>query len=274
MHAAVPLALPAPDASFESHVVWARSVPLTVPDRGAVDGRVTGRVVEDAPPWDYAELARELVAGGRGPVLDLGTGSGGLLASFAPLPAGSAATEGWPPHLPVARRRLAPLGVEVRATARGDEVLPFLDAQFAVVLARHEEFDPDEVRRVLRPGGVFLTEQLDTRDGIRTCAALGAELPWDPDSVTLDGAVEVLRGAGFVVDVAREHEGLRRFRDLGSLLGSLRTTASPVPELAPLTPEAVGRFEAPLRALHLHFAAGHEFVDEAPRFLAVARAPY
>lgn len=274
MHAAVPLALPAPGAPFETHVVWARSVPLTVPDRGAVEGRVVGRVLEDAVPWDYAALARELVAGGRGPVLDLGTGSGGLLASFAPLPAGSAATEGWPPHLPVARRRLAPLGVEVRATGRADEVLPFLDRQFDVVLARHEEFDPDEVRRVLRPGGVFVTEQLDSRDGIRVCAALGAELPWDPDSVTLDGAVDVLRGAGFVVDVAREHEGLRRYRDLGSLLGSLRTTASPVPELAPLTPEAVARFEAPLRALHLHFAAGHEFVDEAPRFLVVARAPY
>jgi len=262
---------PPPDASFEDHVAWARSVPVVGLDLAPVEGRV----VEDAPPWDYVALARELVASGRGPVLDLGTGSGEVLASLAPFPAGSAATEGWAPHLPVARRRLEPLGVEVR-TAGGEEeqLLPFFDGQFAVVLDRHEEFDPDEVRRVLVPGGVFLTQQVDTRDGVRLCTALGAEPAWDPDSVTLDAAVEVLRDAGLVVDVAREHDGLRRFRDLGSLLWYLRVVAWQVPELASLSPEAVARFEAPLRALHLHFAAGHEFVDEAPRFLVVARAPY
>lgn len=272
MSAAVPErpAPPSRDASFETHVAWARSVPGVGADLSAVEGRV----VEDPLPWDYAALARELVAGGRGPVLDLGTGGGEVLESLGPLPPGSAATEGWAPNLPVARRRLAPLGVEVRAVEGGeDQVLPFFDGQFAVVLDRHEEFDPDEVRRVLTPGGVFLTQQVDTRDGIRLCAALGVELPWDPDSVTVDGAAEVLRDAGLVVDVARDHDGLRRFRDLGSLLWYLRAVAWLVPELASLSPEAVARFEAPLRALHLHFAAGHEFVDEAPRFLVVARAP-
>lgn len=262
---------PARDASFEAHVAWARSVPVVGSDLSAVDGRV----VEDPLPWDYAALARELVVSDRGPVLDLGTGGGEVLASLAPFPAGSAATEGWAPNLPVARRRLAPLGVEVRAVEGGeDQVLPFFDGQFAVVLDRHEEFDPDEVRRVLEPGGVFLTQQVDTRDGIRLCTALGVEPAWDPDSVTLDGAVEVLREAGLVVDVAREHGGLRRFRDLGSLLWYLRVVAWQVPDLASLSPAAVARFEAPLRALHLHFAAGHEFVDEAPRFLVVARRAY
>jgi len=262
---------PAPDASFESHVEWARAVPVV----GFDFAPVAGRVVEDPLPWDYAALARELVGSGRGPVLDLGTGGGEVLASLAPLPAGSAATEGWAPNLPVARRRLEPLGVDVRPVGGDDEqLLPFFDDQFAVVLDRHEEFDPDEVLRVLEPGGVFLTQQVDTRDGLRLSTALGVELPWDPDSVTLDAAVEVLREAGFVVDVAREHEGLRRFRDLSAVLWYLKIVAWQVPELASLSPEAVARFEAPLRALHLHLAAGREFVDEAPRFLVVARKPF
>lgn len=268
--AAVPV--PARDAPFEEHVAWARSVPVVGLDLAPVEGRV----VEDPLPWDYAALARELVASGRGPVLDLGTGGGELLSTLAPFPAGSAATEGRPSNLPVARRRLEPLGVDVRPVESDDDeqLLPFFDGQFAVVLDRHEEFDPDEVLRVLEPGGVFLTEQADSRDGVRLSTALGAPLPWDPDSVTLGAAVEVLRDAGFVVDVAREHEGLRRFRDLSSVLWYLRLVAWQVPDLASLSPEAVARYEAPLRALHLHLAAGHEFVDEAPRFLVVARKPF
>src|SRR5690606_2458134 len=86
---AVPV--PSPDASFEEHVEWARAVPVVGFDLSPVDGRV----VEDPLPWDYVALARELVGSGRGPVLDLGTGGGELLSTLAPLPAGSAATEGW-----------------------------------------------------------------------------------------------------------------------------------------------------------------------------------
>ncbi|MCB7135731.1 class I SAM-dependent methyltransferase [Cellulosimicrobium marinum] len=261
----VPPSPPDPAASFEEHVAWARDVALP----GA-----TGGAAEDPPPWDYAALARDLVGGDRGPVLDLGTGDGELLASCAPLPAGSAGTVAHSQELPVARRRLEPLGVDVRTVTAEEVLLPFFDAQFAVVTDRHAEFDPDEVGRVLSPGGVFLTQQVDSRDGIRVCAALGVELPWDPDSVTLEAAEDVLRDAGFVVDVAREHDGRRRFRDLGSLLAFVRATPALVPGLASLAPEAVARFEAPLRALHLYFAAGHEFVDEAPRFLVVARRPF
>ena len=75
-------------------------------------------------------------------------------------------------------------------------------------------------------------------------------------------------------DAAREHEGLRRFRDLSALHWSPRRMSRHVPALAPLAPPAVARYDAPLRALHLHLAAGHEFVDEAPRFLVVARKPF
>ncbi|WP_265522411.1 ubiquinone biosynthesis protein [Oerskovia flava] len=263
---------PAPDASFEAHVEWARAEPVEGFDLSPVAGRCT----EDPLPWDYLALARELVHSGRGPVLDMGTGGGEVFASLAPLPPGSGATEGWAPNLPVARRRLEPLGVDVRQVERvGPEELPlpFLDGRFAVVLDRHEEFDPGEVYRVLESGGIFCTQQVDTRDGIRVNTALGAQLPWGPDDVTLEGAVDVLTDAGFVVDVAREHLGLRHFTDLGALLWYLKIIAWQVPDLADLSPAAIARFEAPLRALHLHFAAGHEFVDEAPRFLVVARKP-
>ncbi|MFF2622515.1 ubiquinone biosynthesis protein [Oerskovia jenensis] len=266
---------PVPDraAPFEAHVEWARATPVEGFDLSPIDDRC----VEEPLPWDYLVLARELVGSGRGPVLDLGTGGGEAFGSLAPLPEGSAATEGWPPNVPVARRRLEPLGVDVRqvGSSKGEGLmLPFLDGRFAVVLDRHEEFEPSEVLRVLEPGGVFITQQVDSRDGIRVNTALGAQLPWDPDDVTLEGAVADLAEAGFVIDVAREHVGTRHFHDLSSLLWYLKVIAWQVPEIASLSPEAIGRYEAPLRALHMHFAAGNDFVDEAPRFLVVARKPF
>ncbi|CAM3261815.1 hypothetical protein OCAE111667_00205 [Occultella aeris] len=45
--------------------------------------------------------------------------------------------------------------------------LPLPDATFAVVLDRHEAYDPAEVSRVLAPGGGFLTQQVGSADGTR-----------------------------------------------------------------------------------------------------------
>lgn len=143
-----------PPGSYDALVAWALAAPMS----GWDFDPVAGRILENPPPWDYPALARTLVRAGGGPVLDLGTGGGEVLAGLAPLPDRSAATEAWTPNLPVARARLAPLGIRVYPT--GDDLaLPFPANTFAVVLARHERYDPVEVRRVLRPGGAFLTQQ-------------------------------------------------------------------------------------------------------------------
>jgi SAM-dependent methyltransferase len=109
-------------------------------------------------PWDYAARARELLAGARS-VLDMGTGGGEFYAEALAGYAGRAlATEAWPPNVPVAHCRLAPLGA---AVAQADSLcLPFAAGSFDLVLNRHEELDPADVARVLAPGGTVLTQQV------------------------------------------------------------------------------------------------------------------
>jgi SAM-dependent methyltransferase len=212
----------------------------------------------------------------RGAVLDIGTGSGDFFAGLGPLPKGSAATETGPAFL-IARRRLEPLGVDVRraeASWTGDVLLPFFDGQYSVVLSRFSTIDADEVGRVLEPGGTFLTEQVDTRDGIALNKALGVPLGWDPDGVTIDVISDGLVASGLEIVEAKEYAGTRTFKDLSSVLWYLRMAAWQVPGLAELTPAAVARHEAGLRALHMHFATGNELVDEAPRILVTARRPF
>lgn len=273
---------PAPDAPFEDHIEWARNAPANPSTPAALftggldDAPVDDRLTIDSPEWDYPALAREVVQRSRGAVLDIGTGNGDFFAGLGPLPKGSAATETGPAFL-TARRRLEPLGVDVRraeASWTGDVLLPFFDGQYSVVLSRFSTIDPDEVGRVLEPGGTFLTEQVDTRDGIALNKALGVPLGWDPDGVTIDVISDGLVASGLEIVEAKEYAGTRTFKDLSSVLWYLRMAAWQVPELAELSPAAVARHEAGLRALHMHFATGNELVDEAPRILVTARRPF
>lgn len=92
---------------------------------------------------------------------DAGYGNrrGELLSRLRPFPEIVCATEAYAPNVPIAKERLEPLGVRVMAI-QDDNSLPFGDAGFDLVLNKHESFSPTEVRRILRPGGTFLTQQV------------------------------------------------------------------------------------------------------------------
>jgi SAM-dependent methyltransferase len=134
---------------------------------------LTGRWLEREPHWSYEAIMREALVG-VGSLLDMGTGGGEFLASLAPLPADTAATEGYAPNVPLARQRLAPLGIEVAAMS-DDDALPFADGRFDLVINRHEFYDPIEVYRVLKPGGLFITQQVGGQDNIELNKAVAGE---------------------------------------------------------------------------------------------------
>jgi SAM-dependent methyltransferase len=110
-------------------------------------------------PWDYMTRARELVSSASS-VLDIGTGGG---ERFSEICAGftlrGVATEAWPPNIPVAAMRLQPMGVNIVRCR--EEPLPFADASFDAVVNRHSGWSSSEIGRILKPGGVFFTQQVD-----------------------------------------------------------------------------------------------------------------
>ena len=206
-----------------------------------------GRMREDGEPWDLAAVWRAaLVSASR--ALDMGTGGGEFVSRFADvLPEHTVATEGWPPNISVAGKRLASYDVGV-VGADGDPdggggLLPFADGSFDLVLNRHEGYRPDDVFRVLAPGGTFLTQQVGGDEFGEIRAAFGMS-PTAPH-VTYERFRRDLTAAGFEVVDGAETIGHYVFDDVAALIAYVQLVPWEVPE-----DFSVERYADALLALH------------------------
>jgi SAM-dependent methyltransferase len=224
-------------------------------------------------PWSYPdEVAR--AAAGAERMLDMGTGGGEALLRIRRRGAFTVATEAWEPNVVVAAERLRPHGIPVVRDEGSDDNmdhggvrgrLPFREGTFDLVANRHEAFLAPEVARVLRPGGLFVTQQVDFHTYDDLCDALGIEHPDEPDS-WLPLAVEQIEAAGMTVDDARRGIEAQAFGDVGALVWYLLAVSWSVPEFD------VVRCEPALRRIHERMANGPLIVRQR-RLLVVARRP-
>ena len=160
-------------------------------------------------------------------MLDMGTGGGERLAGLVPLPVETFATEAYAPNVPIASARLEPLGVTVVA-AKSDEDLPLDDDQFDLVINRHERFAAAEVWRILRPGGLFITQQVGERMNIELNEWLEGS-PVETGPSRLEGSVRHLRNVGFDIVDTREAFPTTAFHDVGAIVYYLKAIPWTVP---------------------------------------------
>lgn len=113
---------------------------------------------EENLPWDYEQLVRQYLKEDSR-LLDYDTGGGEFLLSLEHPFEKTAATEGYPPNVALCREKLAPLGIDFRECSDPSAV-PFEDASFDLMINRHGDFDPEETFRLLKLGGIFITEQV------------------------------------------------------------------------------------------------------------------
>jgi SAM-dependent methyltransferase len=247
---------------FEELIAEAVALPISGWDTSPIRGRWT----TGAPPWDYRTIVRARLESAAS-VLDLGTGGGEFLSSMAPLPARTFATEGYPPNLPVARRRLEPLGVRVLWI--GPDLRIALPSQSVdLVLSRHEEFDPEEVYRVLRPGGVFLTQQVGKRnyEEINRLFGKAQAPPTNAVGSARELAAEVA-SSGLRVVGQREARYEEAFRDVGALVWYLRFAPWQIPGFS------TSRYRETLRKIHKEIVRTGRFLVTAHRILVIAERP-
>lgn len=245
--------------TFDELVAEALAAPFEGWDFSWLDGRLT----EDPLPWEYPERVRSRM-GACDSMLDMGTGGGEILASLAPYPARVCAIETYPPNVVVARKRLVPLGVEVHDTSNDpeNEDLPFGDGEFDLVINRHESYVPEEVARILRPGGAFITQQ---------CGGYGgADLFefFQDDTEYMDWTAQIAAGqleeAGFKIVVQREAYPTYSFLNVGAVAYYLTAIPWPIDDFS------VEKYRGRLLAMHEHIQEHGRFTVRDERFLVEA----
>ncbi len=128
-------------------------------DFSHLEGRM--RSDEDLP-WDYEKMVRRYLKDDMF-LLDFDTGGGEFLLSLGHPYDKTAATEGYPPNVEYCRKTLTPLGIDLKECSDPSDI-PFEDATFDIVINRHGSFDPKEIKRLLKPGGFFVTQQVGDRN--------------------------------------------------------------------------------------------------------------
>jgi len=214
-----------------------------------------GRWHEEDPSWNYSQLVQARIQD-TDSLLDMGTGGGEFLASLEDLPQRSYATESYPPNIPVARARLEPLDIRVLAI-ESDRAIPLLDQSIQLIINRHESFWVSELHRILKPKGIFLTQQVGTLDNIKLNEVLGE--PVDPDSKkrTLENLIRRFEQSGFRILRAEEEYLDSIFDDIGVVVFYLKIISWQIPDFS-------------LKKYHERLLALHEFIEEQGSFVSKA----
>lgn len=177
---------------------------------------IRGRYEEKEPPWDYEAIVRGFLTDEM-KLLDYDTGGGEFLLSLGHPYENTAATEGYAPNVALCKERLLPLGIDLRACKDAANI-PFADGSFDIVINRHGSFDPQEIRRLLKPGGLFITQQVGS-DNDRDLVELvlpGAEKPFPHENLRKQRAK--FTDAGFEILQAEEAFGPICFYDVGAFV--------------------------------------------------------
>jgi hypothetical protein len=83
---------------------------------------------------------------------------------------------------------------------------------------------------VLKPGGVFLTQQVDGRNLSDLSAAFDAAQPWA--YFTLEYALDLMHRSNLVIEIAQEWMGKLIFKDVATIVYYLKAIPWTVPDFS------------------------------------------
>ncbi|MBR5519088.1 MAG: class I SAM-dependent methyltransferase [Clostridia bacterium] len=227
---------------------------------------IHGRYSEEEDlPWDYATVIRRYLREDMR-ILDYDTGGGEFLCSLNHPPHLTAATEGYPPNVELCRQELLPLGIDFRPCSDPARI-PFEDESFDVILNRHGDFCPTELYRLLKKGGIFITQQVgeDNERELVEMLLPGTEKPFS--HLNLREQKQAFIDAGFTI--LDEGESFRpiRFTDIGALVWFARIIEWEFPNFS------VARCFDRLMHLQKTLDQGGKIEGTTHRYLIVAQKP-
>ena len=167
-------------------------------------------------PWNYKALICQYLKKNM-KLMDYDTGGGEFLLSLEHPYNKTAATEGYPPNVELCKKKLIPLGIDFRECSDSAHI-PFEESSFDLLINRHGDFTPPELYRLLKPGGIFITQQVgdeNDRDLVRMVLP-EAEKPFPGHQLSVQK--KAFEKAGFEILQADEAFRPIRFFDIGAFV--------------------------------------------------------
>jgi SAM-dependent methyltransferase len=149
--------------------------------------------------------------------LDIGTGGGEFLLTLGHPPENTYVTESWPPNATLCFERLTPLGIHVYELV-DQSLYPFQDSSFDLVINRHASYNLDEISRILKPGGYFITQQVGSENNRLLSERLNPNAQPLYPNFSLKTAKPQINARGFEVLYSNEHYPEARYFDTGAIV--------------------------------------------------------
>lgn len=171
---------------------------------------------EEKLPWDYKYILKKYLSPDY-QLLDIGTGGGEFLLSLNHPCEKTSVTEAFEPNFKLCQKRLSPLGICVRQVFEDDK-LPFEENSFDMIINRHESYNVREVKRILKPNGIFITQQVGGRNNeILSKRLIKGFIPQYPH-IDLKHMLEELENSLFDILYKNEYFPYLRFYDIGAIV--------------------------------------------------------
>lgn len=181
-------------------------------DFSHIDNRWGG----ESLPWDYKQIVLDrLKAADK--LLDMGTGGGEFLLSLNHPYLSTSVTENYLPNVKLCKDKLAPLGIRVKQIYE-DENIPYPDNSFDIVINRHESFSVSEIKRILKPGKLFITQQVGGNNNVDLSKRLIEDYEHEHTHHNLSNNTKLLKDTGFEILYSNEAFIPIKFYDVGAFV--------------------------------------------------------
>ena len=171
---------------------------------------------DETLPWDYKELIKQHLKP-TDTLLDIDTGGGEFLLSLEHPHQLTSACEAYLPNVEHCEKRLIPLGINFKANTSYKK-LPFTESSFDIIINRHGDFDVNEIYRLLKPGGIFITQQIGHENDRDLVSMLLPNAQVGYEGYYLDGVVQSFEKLGCKILMNQEAYPPIEFYDVGALI--------------------------------------------------------
>ncbi len=192
---------------------------------------IKGRYEEENDlSWDYEKVIREYLSP-EDKLLDVDTGGAEFLLSLDHPYKNTSATENYAPNVKLCNDKLLPLGIDFKKADGGDE-LPFDDESFDIIINRHGDFNAKDIYRLLKKGGLFITEQVGAENDRELVNLLLGDITLPYPDLYLEKIFKKFENAVF--EILRGEEEFRpiKFYDVGALVWFARVIEWEFPEFS------------------------------------------